>query len=410
MAAQTATPLCRTISEATKPIRRMFVSRSSRENPSPFDRCVLNDVAVQQRHAAAAFEEKVGEKLGRRRLARARKTGEPDAEALFVPGRRRLPEDGRRLRAREPGRQDLPLGKVVVAHLGTGDRERPGPFRYAVSLLVPVLVRQVDHLPEGNHLHADLGLVPRQQLLRFVRFEEGLAVRTVAGPGVVPPDDEVVRAVVPPDDRVPERLARSGQAHCEGEKRQQGPRRVVVLLDERLVDADARDVVDVARLRQADGGVDQQRPVALGRRPLRQLLVAAVHRVSRLEGDDVRSAQRGEARAHFLGRQAQLVEVDVLRQTQNAERARHAAPPPTFHLADEGVRRVGFAEHARRFAVSVPFVDLADRQDGEDLVLRVAEGDLLGRATAGMSSGTVSVTGIGQRVPSARRISSRTRS
>jgi hypothetical protein len=29
MAAQTAMPLCRTISEATKPIRRMFVSRSS---------------------------------------------------------------------------------------------------------------------------------------------------------------------------------------------------------------------------------------------------------------------------------------------------------------------------------------------------------------------------------------------
>ena len=40
IAAQITTPPCRAISEATYPIRRMLISRSSLLNPNPFDRCV----------------------------------------------------------------------------------------------------------------------------------------------------------------------------------------------------------------------------------------------------------------------------------------------------------------------------------------------------------------------------------
>ena len=121
--------------------------------------------------------------------------------------------------------QGLPLREVLVAHLRAGDGERPRPRRHAVGLFVAVLVGQVDHLAERDHLHADLVRVARKQLLRVVRAEEGLPVRVVAGPRVVAADDEVGRAVVPPDDRVPERLARAGHAHRERQERQQRARR-----------------------------------------------------------------------------------------------------------------------------------------------------------------------------------------
>ena len=163
-------------------------------------------------------------------------------------------------------------------------------------------------------------------------------------------------------------------------------------------------------LRQADDGVDQERPAALGGRALRQLLVAPVHRVARLERDDVRVAERREALAHLPRRQAQLAEVDVLRQAQDAQRPRDAARPPPLHLADERVRRVGLAEDALGLAPAVPREDLLDRQHGQDLVLRVAQGDLGAGRRPGRRPARASVTGIGHSVPDARRISSRTRS
>ena len=97
-----------------------------------------------------------------------------------------------------------------------------------------------------------------QQLLGVVRAVERLAVAVVARAGVVAADDEVRAAVVLADDGVPDGLARAAHAHRE---RQQRERRRLLrdsALQQRLVAAHARVVVDVAGLGHADDGVDQQ--------------------------------------------------------------------------------------------------------------------------------------------------------
>ena len=112
-------------------------------------------------------------------------------------------------------------------------------------------------------MHADLVLVLPDQLLRVVRAVERLAGRVVARAGVVAADDQVVRAVVAPDDRVPERLARPGHAHRQRQEREDDPIRLVVVLRQRLVGADAGVVIDVARL----GHPDRPDAAAARRRP-----------------------------------------------------------------------------------------------------------------------------------------------
>ena len=62
----------------------MFVSRSSFEKPRPFDRCVAHDVAVERVDEQAAALELGRHELGDRRLAGARKAGEPEDEARTI--------------------------------------------------------------------------------------------------------------------------------------------------------------------------------------------------------------------------------------------------------------------------------------------------------------------------------------
>ena len=87
---------------------------------------------------------------------------------------------------------------------------------------------------------------------------------------------------------MPQRFARSGHPHRQRQQRQHHAAGRVVPRSTRLVAADARVVIDVARLGHADHRMNQQPCVAdfRGARK-RQLFVRAVHRVARLERDDV---------------------------------------------------------------------------------------------------------------------------
>ena len=128
--------------------------------------------------------------------------------------------------------------------------------------------------------------VRRDELLRVVRAVKVLPLRVLPGPGVVAPDDEVRRAEVFADDRVPDGLAGAGHAHREREEREVA-HAVRVLGHDGLVHAHAGVVVDVAGLRHADDGVDEDVGLSLARGADGQLAVRAVHGVAGLEGDDL---------------------------------------------------------------------------------------------------------------------------
>ena len=82
--------------------------------------------------------------------------------------------------ARYLSRTSVPEMSAVLTPGGTSSTGR-----------VAVLVGQVDHLLEVDHLHADLILILAHRLLGGVGRVEGLAGRVLAGSGVVAADDEV---------------------------------------------------------------------------------------------------------------------------------------------------------------------------------------------------------------------------
>ena len=177
-------------------------------------------------------------------------------------------------------------------------------FGHFVDGVVLVFVGDVDHLLEVDHLHAELFFVLLEELLGIVRAVERLAALVLAGAGVVAADDEVRAAVVLADDGVPDRFARAAHSHREREQREHG-RVLRIVRHQRLVAADARVVVDVARLGHADDRVDEQVRAFFLRGAERELVVCAVHRVAGLEGDDLRPAALAELFAEFLRRVAE---------------------------------------------------------------------------------------------------------
>ena len=202
-------------------------------------------------------------------------------------------------------------------------------------------------------------------------------MRIEAGAGVVASDDEMVRAVVATDDSVPESLARPGHPHRERQQREQKVTRVVVLPGEGAVRANAREVIDVARLGQADHRMKQQRPVNRTRGAGGQLFVGAVQRVTRLEGDDVWTAKRREPRANFHRRQTQRLEIVVARQGEHAQTTRRANLAPRIHLGDERVARVCRAIDGARFRFSVTLEDFLDAHHRHQIILAVGERDIM---------------------------------
>ena len=153
---------------------------------------------------------------------------------------------------------------------------------------------------EVDHLHAELFFVLLHELLSVVRAVERLAGLVLAGAGVIAANDEMRAAVILANDRVPDGFAWA--AHPHGQRQEREHRGVLrIVSHERLVAADARVVVDVARLGHADDRMDEQVGAFFFRGAERELVVGAVHWIARLEGDDFRPATLAEFFAE-LGR------------------------------------------------------------------------------------------------------------
>ena len=195
------------------------------------------------------------------------------------------------------------------------------------------------------------------QFLGVVRSVERLSVRIFAWPGMVAADDQVVRAVIAPDDRVPERFLGPGHAHRQRQQRQDDAVRVVIVLRQRLVGADPRVMIDVARLGHADGRMQQQHAVDRGDRPLGQLLVHAVQRIARLERHHVLATGLSQDLPGLGRRAAQILKVVVTRELKDSDGTGRVEPAPAGHLVDQRV----FANRECRAPVPPDQPDPTDR-------------------------------------------------
>ena len=97
-----------------------------------------------------------------------------------------------------------------------------------------------------------------------------------------------------------------------------------------------------------------------------------VQRVTRLEGDNVNMAESLQLLPRLAGRQAQLLEVEVLGGAQHFQLARNVERSPPVHLRYQRMARIAFAKHLRRRLVQIPLIDLFHGQNRQDFVLQVA--------------------------------------
>lgn len=138
------------------------------------------------------------------------------------------------------------------------------------------------------------------EILCIIRAIEIAAGRVLAGSSMVTADDEVSRAVILADDRMPYSLARARHAHGQGEE-SQVTHAVRILFHDRLVHSYAGIVVDIARLGEADDGMDEDIRLSLPCRPYGEFTMCPVHRVASLESDDFSPRELFEVRSE-LGR------------------------------------------------------------------------------------------------------------
>src|SRR5207253_2474913 len=195
-----------------------------------------------------------------------------------------------------------------------------------------------------------------------------------ADAGRVPPDDEVAAPVVLPDERVEDRLARSGVAHGARERGEEDAVRREVVLDERLVAAEAHVGRQVVLLRLADERVDEQALDQLERAFL-DVLVRAVDGVPRLEADHRAPAALGESGARLGGIEAKLLEAGERRPRDqlDAPGEQHLAAPP--QVGDAGMARVFGAVDQPRLLAAIPPVLLRELEEAERLPPRGGERD-----------------------------------
>ncbi len=275
-------------------------------------------------------------------------------------------------------REREPLGDVealveAAAELGAGDVEHLLAGLGLVGRDVLGAVLDVDHLLERHHGDVELRGVLVHELLGVVGAVERLAVRVVAGTGVVAADDEVRAAVVLADDGVPHGLAGAGHAHGQVQQRERGGL-LGVGLEHVLVAAHAGVVIDVAGLGEAHHRVDQQVGLGLAGRAEGEFLVGAVQGVARLEGDHLAPAELGEPRPELRRAVAQALEVVVGGGLDAVDPAADVDGAGVVHqVEDAGVGQVGGAEHRLRLARLVRGPDVADLEDRHEHALGVAQ-------------------------------------
>src|SRR3954451_14465367 len=104
-------------------------------------------------------------------------------------------------------------------------------------------------------------------------------------------------------------------------------------------------MVDIARLRHADDGMDEQVSSLFLRGTERKLVMRTVHRIAGLEGDDLRPASLAEFFTKLLRRAAERLVIVVDRELQALDGAADVDRLTLVHqIVDGWVRGVFCAE------------------------------------------------------------------
>src|SRR6187551_1972026 len=334
---------------ATKAIRRMLVSRSSFEKPSP--------------------------------LERFSRTMSPSRISSFEPRSRRWPSSS--------------LEMVVLPAPESPVNQRVKPFSPAIgtSILLVSVDEYVSDLVAGELVRRPFAVAehlanlrPGEEQVRLGVVGAGLAggktLTVVAPEGVLehqrldPELDDVdlledllrvVGAVVvtgtgviAADDEVQDRLARAGIVHLRRLHPQHHPILRVVLLHQHLVAAHPHVSGDIAGLGLADQRVDEEAVAGL-QRSLGQVLVGAMDRVAGLESDDLLPAARLEV-GLVLGRRlvAPHEGILVIWQRVDLDRAADTAAALLVNRGDPGVGLVGGAVDPLCLTLGIALPDLLD--------------------------------------------------
>lgn len=106
---------------------------------------------------------------------------------------------------------------------------------------------------------------------------------------------------------------------------------------------------------------------------LLDVLVGAVHRISRLEADDGAPTALLECLPCLQGIKRERRELRRLPAVQQPHRASHVRLRPLVQLADPRVRLVGGAVHKFRLPALLVRVDLGDLEDAVDHIILLAD-------------------------------------
>lgn len=274
---------------------------------------VLPDGLAQQQADASStlLLQHYAQGLGDRVLARVVQPGQEDDEPLLETRRVGFTQNLDDGLVTEPV-GDGGTGPETLSELGTGNVGRRGTLGHLVYGLVLVRPGEVCHHLEGNHFDVQLVLVLGDELLGIVGSVKVLALRVLAGTGVITTDDKVGGAKVLSDDGVPDGFPGSSHPHGEGQEGQSG-HSVGVLGHQGLVGPDSGVVVDVTGLGETDDGVDQDVGLVLTSRTDGQLSVSPVHGVTGLESDDLAPRDLFEVSPEFGRGEPDVDIVKVLR-------------------------------------------------------------------------------------------------
>ena len=176
---------------------------------------------------------------------------------------------------------------------------------------------------------------------------------------------------------MPDRLARAGHAHGQVQQRH-GRGRLRVLVQHRLVAANAREVVHVAGLGHPHDRVDQQVGLRLARGAEGQLLMGAVQGVARLERHDLPPAQLAEIGPQLVGRVAPRAEVVMRGRLEPGDAAAQIdRPGDVVQVVHRRMGQIVGAVDRLGLARLVGGPLVGHRQDRQDHAFRVAQRDVL---------------------------------
>src|SRR5437660_3319388 len=120
-----------------------------------------------------------------------------------------------------------------------------------------------------------------------------------------------------------------------------------------------------------------EEPVAALERALLQVLVRAMDRISRLEGDDPPPALLGEERARLAGVEPVRAELDLARPIERRDLAAQVKIALLVHRLDAGMSVLGRTVDLARLALLVRPVLLGEVQDRERLPAFFDERDVV---------------------------------